>query len=189
MLRSFPSSLSPGTGQPSGRVRSPSGCLPSRLRGPGLGCTCTFCAAVAALCAWTYMADNEPFRVLEGLRTILFQAYANRCPSMVYYLAFTTLLEADLNWVPGRSFLAPFLGSTLGCFGGRFGLRNWSKIGIFHVLLLIAFLTLFLLLFGSVLESILGAFRSYFRSCLELKMMILYCNLQYFVSTGLLVWI
>ena len=43
---------------------------------------------------------------------------------MMYYLASTTLLEADFNYVSGRFILAPFVGSILAGFGGRFEVRN-----------------------------------------------------------------
>ena len=65
----------------------------------------------------------------------------------------------------------------------------WSNICAFRSLFLVTFETSFLLMFGSVLGSILGLFRDHFRSDLELKMFIVYCNLKYIVAMGLLRWI
>ena len=66
---------------------------------------------------------------------------------MMYYLASTTLLQADLKLGPVRSLVAPFLGSIFRCFGARFGVRNWSKIRMFQVLFEVTVLTSFLLVF------------------------------------------
>ena len=76
---------------------------------------------------------------------------------------------------PEPSCLDPFLGSIFMVSGGRFGVRNGSKICVFTGSVFSYCLDLVFVDFGLRFGFCFIVFRDYFPSDLELKMWMLYC--------------